>query len=155
MPRGGRRPGAGRKPKPVHLRMLDGGASKRATPQAPKAEAKTEAPSGGTWDAPADLTEAERAVWSRQAPFAVKNGTLTAATAMAFENLCRNAALEREVALGEDRGSSKHKGLMQMVSADFLAFNLKPCGKRMPEAVDETPAAPVNPLARFLKRHQG
>ena len=72
MARGGARVGAGRKPKTLAAKALHGTAllrEKRAKP------AKVV-----EFDAPADLTAAERLVWNELAPHAFKARTLTAGT---------------------------------------------------------------------------
>lgn len=87
------------------------------------------------------------------APHAFANRTLTRGTALAFERLCRNIALEWELeSNSEFRGGPNHRGLIQRVDAGMLRFNLSPCGKPMFESKKPESAPPVNPLARFLKR---
>jgi hypothetical protein len=104
------------------------------------------------FDAPNDLTMDERHVWMELAPHAFKSRTLTKASSLAFRMLCRNVVLEKMYATSvTDRGGASHRGLIQRVDAELLAFGLAPCGKPM---ADATPAkqAPVNPLERFLTR---
>ena len=90
-------------------------------------------------------------VWRALAPHAVATRTLTPATALAFQLLCRNILLERELG-GRvlDRGSASHRGMLQRVQAGLLAFNLAPCGKAMEVDAPATPV--VDPLDRFTKR---
>jgi len=103
------------------------------------------------FDAPNDLTTAERNVWLELAPFAFGNRTLTRATSLAFRLLCRNVVLERALATSvEDRGGANHRGLIQRVDAELSAFNLRPFGKAIYQTEPES--APVNPLEKFLKR---
>jgi hypothetical protein len=145
---GGRRPGTGRKKKSLVLRSIDGGANRRGplpTTNSDQVIAPIE-----EFDAPDDLTMEERQVWMKLASHAFQNRTLTRATALAFEMLCRNLALERRLAGSAlARGGADHRGIIQRVDAELLRFNLAPCGKPMYEAQPEKPA---NPLERFLKR---
>src|SRR5687767_7469748 len=102
MPRGGRRIGAGRKPKVPKVKGLGAvGVSKPGgKPGAPISNVPTtngESPIE-EFDAPDDLAVEERAVWLKQAPHAFKNRTLTRARAMAFERYCKVVVLERNEA---------------------------------------------------------
>ncbi len=149
MPKGGRRPGAGRKPKSLEERMLDGNANHRGRVLAhPSAEAVVSQPPAPAvideFDAPNDLTFEERTVWLELAPHAFANGTLTKATALGFAIMCRNILLERQYARSvNDKGSANHRGILQRVDAELLRFNLAPCGKPMTTgAVQPT----VNPM---------
>jgi len=110
-----------------------------------------------SFDVPTALTPDAQRIWQRLAPFAFANGTLTRATALAFEMLCRHVVLvERYEALPEEAGNANHRGLIQRVDTELLRFNLSPCGKPMYAPAASTPQAlpgpPVNPLARFLRR---
>lgn len=144
---GGRRPGAGAKPKSKYLRGLDGGAAKRqpathlpaAAPPVPVDE----------FDAPDCLTVDQRLVWLELAPHAFAARTLTKGTMAAFIMLCRNVVTERAMAGGALAGTSDHRGMIQRVDAELSAFNLRPCGKALYEA---EPEAKKNPLERFLRR---
>lgn len=92
MPRGGARPGAGRKPKSRVLTMP--GASRHAAkPPAtgPSAEdRKLVSP-------PKHLPLAERNVWRRLAPLAIENGTLKAPSVPGFEFLCELVILHKQL----------------------------------------------------------
>lgn len=92
----------------------------------------------------------EQAVWRALAPYAEAARTLTPATAMAFQVLCRNVALEQRMATGPAAGGSDHRGMIQRVDNELGAFCLRPFGKPIYEA--EAEAKPVNPLSKFLKR---
>lgn len=152
MPKGGKRPGAGRKPKSALEIAVDGNAGHRARvfahPSAPPVVLEP-APIE-EWDAPNDLTTDERNIWLLLAPHAFKARTLTKATELAFKLLCRNVLLERELRASVlDRGRTAHQGLIAKVDAELLRFNLAPCGKPMYEAKPvETPA---NPLEKYLQ----
>lgn len=145
MPRGGRRAGAGRKPKTPHLRAIDGGAGKRGlAPMTASATAPVE-----ILEPPATVTGAVLVVWQDLAPAAIVERTLTAATLTAFAMLCRNVVLERKLGSSHTKGNAAHRGMIQRVQADLSAFNLRPCGKALYQP-DAQPAA--NPLTRFTQR---
>ncbi len=160
MPRGGRRPGSGRKPKSAEMRELDGNAGHRparvlnhpsgASAQGSGLPAVAPAPVEA-FDAPNDLTTEERNVWLELAPHAFAARTLTKGTAEAFKLLCRNVLLEKEMRVSVlDRGRPAHQGMIHKVETAMLRFNLSPCGKAM---YDAAPAAvAVNPLEKFLSR---
>lgn len=134
MPRGGRRPGSGRKPK-------DREAPRRPPVVGPwTAPPATDPPRIEAFDAPNDLTTDERNVWLELAPHAFAARTLTKGTAEAFKLLCRNVLLEKEMRQSVlDRGRAAHQGMIHKVETAMLRFNLSPCGKAMPDA----PTAPA------------
>lgn len=138
---GGNRPGAGRKPKSSYLRSIDGGAGKRAP--TPSAAAEVE-----EFDAPDSLAMDQRHVWMELAPHAFAARTLTKGTMEAFIMLCRNVVIERGLAASAFAGNADHRGMIQRVDGELAAFNLRPCGKAIYEAVGEE-QKPVNPLSRF------
>lgn len=144
---GGRRPGAGRKGKSEAERALDGNAGHRAKVVAhPSAAAlpQAELPRLDESDAPDDLDFAERKVWLELAPHATANGTLTPATALGFKMLCRNIVIEQNYARSvNDKGTANHRGIIQRVDAELLRFNLAPCGKSMPKAVEQPKVDPI------------
>lgn len=160
MPRGGRRPGAGRKKKDPALRAIDGGAAKGnlgpSVVRLPTTNSDQVPEGFEEFDAPDALTIEQRKVWVQLAPFAFANRTLTRGTALAFERLCKHIVLERSLEAGELSGGSDHRGMIQRVDAGLLRFNLSPCGKALWERAPVAPTAPSgpagNPLARFLKR---
>lgn len=138
---GGRRKGSGRKKKTDAERFIDGNAGHRgkvlAHPSVPPVVAPLEI---DEFDAPDNLNFEERNVWLRLAPFGFKNGTLTKASALSFEILCRNIALEQQYAQSVmDKGSANHRGILQKVEAGLDAFMLRPTGKPMPGAVEAKP----------------
>jgi hypothetical protein len=128
---GGARAGAGRKPKELAAKILEGSASPRQQARSlPKVE---------EFDAPNDLTRDERLVWLDLAPHAFQSRTLNRATSYSFRMLCRNIVLEREIAAdAEQRGGANHRGIIQRVDAELLRFCLSPIGK--PIVSDEKPA---------------
>jgi hypothetical protein len=156
---GGRRPGAGAKPKSERERALSGARSHKpgrvlAHPGAQTEDPSTDPGAVDEFDAPDDLTTDERNVWLELAPFAFRNRTLTKATSLSFRMLCRNVVIEREMgAKVMDRGTANHRGMIQRVDAELLRFNLSPCGKAM---IDPKPVEkPANPLEKFLNRRRG
>jgi hypothetical protein len=150
---GGRRPGAGRKPKSADLRALDGNAGRRGKvvthPSVPPSSTLVPPPPAlpklDEADAPDDLNADERKVWLELAPHAIANRTLTPATSLGFRMLCRNVAMERQYSQSvRDRGGANHRGLIQRIDAELLRFNLAPCGK--PVAAPESAKPPVDPM---------
>lgn len=102
-------------------------------------------------DVPNDLKTDERLVWLKLAPHAIQNGTLVAASEVAFGLLCQNIVRERKY--GEsltECGTANHRGLIQRVEAGLDAFGLRPLpGKPLAQPQAEKR---VSPLERFLKR---
>ena len=142
MGKGGRRPGAGRKPKGLHLVGLDGGAShSRLAPQVVQPTAPID-----RFDPPPDLAPEVLTVWQQLAPYAFEQRTLVPATTESFVLLCRNVVLERLLSVKQP-GTAAHRGMIQRVDTELLRFNLSPCGKPLYSAQREQ--KPVNPLERF------
>ena len=128
MPRGGRRVGAGRKPKgqagyPARVLAHPSSVVPTTNPLPPVEE----------FDAPDDLTMEERAVWMKQAPHAFKHRTLTRATAMSFERYCKVVVLERNETRSSAVGGANHRGLLRQINSYELQFMLTPAGKPMLE----------------------
>ena len=142
MPRGGRRIGAGRKPKNRTANVL----------QHPSAPIQPPTTNGASpieeFDAPHDLTAEERAIWLKQAPFAFANRTLVRATALAFERYCKVVVLERHEAKSSGVGGANHRGLLKQINAFELQFMLAPCGKAMP--IPDRPAEQADPDDAFF-----
>lgn len=149
MPRGGRRPGAGRKPRnrtpePEGLRLLTHPAAVSGIPTT-NARSPIE-----EFDAPDSLTREEREIWLKQAPFAFANRTLTRATAMSFERYCRVVVMERAESASSARGGANHRGLLKQINAYELQFILTPCGKALFDAPLPKPVqATESKLAKF------
>ena len=151
MPKGGRRPGAGRKPKTALERAVTGNPGRRGRVlPGPGAGAGPVVAASAPVPPPEDLTSEERAVWTALASHAQAARTLTPGTALGFRVLCRNVVLEQRLATGEDRGGPNHRGILQRVDAELARFCLAPFGKPIYEA--EPVAPPVNPLEKFLRR---
>lgn len=140
---GGRRPGAGRKPKfkvvPPPSANSDAGAAECTEVAVPET-----------------LTADQRAVWLQLAPHAVARGTLTRATAMSFELLCRNVVLERTIARdAEQVGGANHRGVIQRIDAEMLAFDLRPNGKPHGAVVKPGSEQPKSRLEMLKARRAG
>ena len=135
MPRGGRRPGAGRKPNPNSRRNLARVLNHPAWTVDP-------------CETPAELTPDERMIWLAQAPHARANHTLTAASALAFARYCRLVVYERAEAASSARLGANHRGVLKDLNTLELQFGLTPCGKPM---ADAAPAekTPQSALAKF------
>lgn len=143
MPRGGRRPGAGRKPK-GHVLQHPSAMVPTTNYTSPIEE----------FDAPDDLDRDERTIWLKQAPHAFRNRTLTRASAMSFERYCKVAVLERNEAKSSGVGGANHRGLLKQLGDLELQFILAPCGRPMPQIQDEVqPGAgqALGKLSRFRK----
>lgn len=150
---GGRRPGSGRKRKSDTERFIDGNAGHRAADvlRHPSAPDLAPLPTVDEADAPNDLSREERLIWLELAPYALRAGTLTPASSMAFRVLCRNIVLERLYGQSvTDKGTANHRGMIQRVEVGLDAFQLRPQGRRMQDAAPIE--APVNKLNRFLRR---
>lgn len=127
--RGGRRVGAGRKPKPLDQmgRIL----AHPSSSGVPTTNGPVEIEE---FDAPDDLGVEERAVWLKQAPHAFKSRTLTRSTALSFERYCKVVVLERNEAKSSAVGGANHRGLLRQINAYEMQFMLTPAGKPMLEA---------------------
>lgn len=147
---GGRRPGAGRKPKPrtEAARVLP-----HPSVPAPGMPAASSLPGVPTtldtspieeFDAPNDLTADERAVWLKQAPHAFQARTLTRATALAFERYCKVVVLERNEAKSSGVGGANHRGLLKQINTYEVQFCLVPMGKPLAPAASAPSAPAVN-----------
>lgn len=135
---GGTRTGAGRKSKALAAKALHGSAllrEKRAKP-APVEE----------FEAPGDLTAAERLVWEMLAPHAFKARTLTAGTVDAFCDLCRWRVVLLECFQDPDRrGGADHRGAGQRVQSLMKDFAVNPMGKPL---IEDAPKV-EDPFAQF------
>lgn len=129
MPRGGRRVGAGRKPKPKSATVLQ----HPSAPVVPPPTTNYPPAPIEEFDAPDSLTHDERRIWNQQAPHAFKARTLTRATALAFERYCRVVVLECNESKSSGVGGSNHRGLLRQINAYELQFLLSPAGKPVAE----------------------
>jgi hypothetical protein len=146
MPRGGSRPGSGRKPKDETTAGLHGSRRRSVVrfPSPLSAEPETITAPAEPVDAPADLSAAGKVVWAKLAPHAREKGTLWPETVEAFALFCRAVVLERKLSKGRSAGSSNHRGMMQRVEAGMLRFGIAPNGKPIVKK-----AAIVDPFAEF------
>ena len=98
MARGGRRPGAGRKPKDTSAIVLSLQGERMASPPAYERVERPFVPSGdgvALVTPPEDLSEAEQAAWRVHAPLALAQDTLVEATVPGFRELCQLIAQQK------------------------------------------------------------
>ncbi len=173
MPRGGRRQGAGRKPKSATHHFLSGHAGKRTLALVPTSREEVEASSEASSSEasaivmPMDLLsqEGEQAYWARYVEPAVAAGTLTPQTVGGFTLLCQIAAradrmwedIEREGFTWTDEGILKahpllpaYRGLVQrqesLLQRYLLAAMAKPDVAAAPKATDDDDRAALRQL---------
>lgn len=155
MPRGGARPGAGRKPGSKNKPRLTLVGSQGAVGGPSSAGDLTVPEPTEPVAMPEDLTTEQRQVWERQAPHALRQGTLTPSKAFAFARYCRIAVLEANEAKSSAVGGPNHRGLLKLVNELELQFQLTANGDSVaePTPVPQAPAAEdgtvVNRLAKF------
>lgn len=167
---GGRRPGAGRKPKSKRERKVQGSRHRTRARDAgvPETPASKD-PARVT--RPRDLEPIARAVWDKLAPHAIAAGTLTVATAYAFQRVCelesRRRRMETQIdldglmvsvvevdektgarfSIGEPRAHpliGHERQLQQRVEAGFAKFAIAPNGKSLMSEPEKT-----DPFAEF------
>lgn len=166
---GGRRPGAGRKKKPTHLRGIDGGAGRRG----PAADRDTAAVAAAAslMDAPASLGPGELVIWLEWAPLAHAAGTLTPATLGNFVQLCQAEVDRRELraqytirrdaagyplallVMGSKEELSvrrEHRTLSKDIHARMKDFMIAPFGKEL--APGDSGAGAIDPLDAFTRK---
>jgi hypothetical protein len=168
MPRGGFRPGAGRKPlTPEEKAKRKAAASARAAVRAAERAAERgrvltpqvwaalplppahELPPIEAFEAPDSLTSEERQIWVTQAPFAFENRTLTKASALAFERYCRMVAKEVIESKSSAAEGPNHRGLRREINALEFQFRLTPNGRPMVEPAGAVQTQPMSALAKF------
>ena len=141
MPRGGSRPGAGRKPKSAVVLGMDGSRRETSAPAAstPAAAAVPPPTSARRPDQvdlaqpPSDLSEKRQEFWRVYAPTAVAEGTLTEGTVVGFRELSAQFVIEQDL-------------LEQMESYRLLYV-------RYLDYVKTTPPAEVGPqLSQLVKQ---
>lgn len=143
---GGKRKGAGKKPKPKPVG--DPPARVLAHPSVPT----TDEPSPiEEFDAPDSLTTEERNVWLKQAPQAFAQCTLTRATAQAFERYCRMVVQELYESRSSAANGPNHRGLRKEIAQLEKDFRLAPSGKPLFVPKAEQEQAPVSKLDRFRR----
>ncbi len=138
---GGRRFGAGRKPKSERERLVHGNTGHRGRllthPRVPLLD--TAPPVIDEFDAPDTLMTDERHVWLRQAPYAFRNGTLTRASALSFERYCRLVVREQAESKSSGCDGPNHRGMQKQLNALELQFGLTAAGKPMADALAALP----------------
>lgn len=168
MPRGGRRQGAGRKPKSATHHFLSGHAGKRTLALVPTTRADAEeAETSAAIVMPTDLLaqDGEQAYWHRYAGPAMAAGTLTLHTVGGFVLLCQIAAraecmwedIEREGLTWSDKGVNKahpllpaYRGLVQrqesLLQRYLLAAMAKPDLGAAPKPKEDDDSAALRQL---------
>lgn len=93
----------GRKPKPTHLKLIEGNRGKRPIkPGEPQPDRRKPV------EPPACLSERARQEWDRRAPELIRMGVLTSIDAIAFGAYCQSVA----------RGETAEKALAEMAADD-------------------------------------
>ena len=163
MPRGGRRVGAGRKPKQKRPTLTLVNSRRDPAPAPPPAAADVDVDELAV--PPSDLTPAERDVWRSCAPLALEAQTLTPATAVGFRELCTVAALTYAIADSINvarsakepspyaiaEGLKLYPKYAQRLDGLLARFKLTAFGKPVDGAAKPTAAA-VNPWAEVAKK---
>lgn len=129
MPRGGRRLGAGRKPKTRRERWLGGNAGKRPlTLVTPERTMPVESVlTAGGVSVPAVLTAGERAYWDLWSPLAISQGLLTAETVPGFVTLCKTARTADVFwSAVEDRGLEQEKVTIDGAGQEHREYKANP-----------------------------
>lgn len=172
---GGRRAGAGRKPKDARLLAITGGLSRRpgASAVVPDLTTDLRTPAAVVHAAvapPVDLEPDELAIWERDAPLAIAQGTLTAAMAGAFRAYCElealTAAMHKRIkkdlvlVVSSESGDfekpnpllPQYRGAVQRLQSMRKDFKLSPFGKEEAPARADQPATPGSRLSAFASR---
>ena len=145
MPRGGARPGSGRKPKDRATAALH--ASRRRSVVRFQTQPGVAAPPLVSLEpvaVPTDLPAKAAAVWTREAPFALAAGTLTVGSSEALALHCRNVVLELKLSKGRTAGGPSHRGMIAAVTAGRLRFGTSPNGRPF-----GAPKPAADPFAEF------
>lgn len=160
MPRGGRRVGAGRKPKAKKAVVLGFDGARRSDPPAVPAAA---APSVDQFQdlatPPGDLPADQQAFWRLYAPYALEQRTLIPATVIGFRELCELFAIKHTIAAqiqGYKLGAASKSAaaplrtymkLAQRLDALLARFKLTSFGKAADTGGPAKPAV-ANPWAQ-------
>jgi hypothetical protein len=155
MPRGGQRPGAGRKPIGKRAIVLRIG-SKSLKQVVPEPLSPVEV--AGLLDPPPDLDKEAEKVWRKWAPSAIEQSTLVPATLSGFRELCEQMTVKRAlwlrmcdlgIATSEaDRLLKRYEKMAQRVDSSLARFRLTPFGKAVDSGAKVSPAS--NPWARIV-----
>ena len=165
MPRGGSRPGAGRKPGSKNQTAvvigMDGSRRPRAEMPTPT-DVPVPVQTGPLVEPPADLSEPEQAFWRQVAPLAVRQRTLTEAEVPGLRELCQVYVMKEQVAgrIARAKAGAATKavdGLLrhyvklgQRVDALLARFKLTAFGK--PSTDTAAKPAAVNPWASMAAK---
>lgn len=165
MPRGGRRSGAGRKPKDARAIVLGMDGARMANPpayQVPETPGSTApADPDDLVIPPADLGEKERSAWSTHAPLALAQDTLVPATVPGFREFCqlfvhqaemsaRIAHLGRTSAEADRLVKRWEKGVL-LLNAKMKDYKLTAFGKPEAAAIKKKKPA-ANPWAQVVQK---
>jgi len=153
MPRGGSRPGAGRKPTKPKVVNIDGKPRADVIPPAMQAAIdQSIASDSPLLEPPADLSEARKTFWREWAPLAVAEGTLTEATVLGFRELSEQFVIKdtlgRQCEAKEPGWGEAFKlwvKATQRVDSSMARFKLTALGK---SATPKRAPTAVNPWAR-------
>lgn len=138
---GGKRFGAGRKPK---------SASVLQHPSVPPPNQEPIQEPVEEFDAPDTLEMEARHVWLRQAPHAFKNGSLARSTSLSFERYCKLVVAEVNEGKGSGVGGSNHRGLLRQINELERQFGLTATGKGLKKpATPQVNQPAAGKLARF------
>lgn len=153
MPRGGRRVGAGRKPKQPRAGVVLAMDGRRQDPQdllEVAADPVLSHPPELLATPPRDLTPGQKKVWRKAAPLAIAERTLTPATVMGFRALVAQWVMTETLAARiEEAGAASDTGvdllrsyvkLAQRLDASLARFKLTGFGKPS-ESAPRKPAA--------------
>lgn len=145
MPRGGSRPGAGRKPKTAKVVGMDGKPRADVLPPSMQgtvaATATVTAPDSqpSLIEPPADLSEPRKAFWREWAPQAIAAGTLTEETVLGFRELAEQYVIKANLATAvENQAPGWGESLKlwikatQRVDSSMARFKLTALGKSAP-----------------------
>jgi len=138
MARGGRRPGAGRKPKNggIVLRHPSAGAVPVPVPPGPVLP-------------PAGLDPEALEVWNERAPYAIARQTLDQSSAPGFARYCELVVLERHEAKSTGRGGPNHIKILNYLEKAERSFSSYPIGRPMPQIAGAAEQQPTSKLGRF------
>jgi hypothetical protein len=171
MPRGGRRVGAGRKPKPSNVVGMDGKPRADVIPASMQPVQQTSGSGAGVHygvaapplplsehlaEPPGDLCDAHKTLWRQWAPKAIAQGTLTDLTTPGFRELVKRAAIVDRLnavieagAPGWDVALKSNQKQYTHFDRLLMQFKLTGAGKPEPTKKKAGGDAPGNPWAGF------
>jgi hypothetical protein len=158
MPRGGRRVGAGRKPKAKGPGVVIGMDGRRQNPPLPGVSSEPDHDDVDLLVPPSDLTPGARRAWRRMAPAAIDQQTLVPATVWGFRRLCtlwnRADLMDQQLqrAGSGPRGAALQGTALKLetrLDAALARFKLTGFGK--PADKKETKSGAANPWAEVAR----